>query len=303
MTSRTILAAAMAFAIVGYGTAAAAKDDPVVLQPSSAWNLDYSKDSCTLRRVFGEGDQQAVLELRQFAPNRTLQGMVLAKGIDIDRSPMRYRWEPAPRWSRPFPGQQVGLKTGFKGFIFPATALYDGEISEDDSKEAIYDGGLIRDYYARVATHLRSATAFSISGGFERNLTLNTGSLDAPHKALAACVEELQTHWGIDVEAHKSLTRLPKPTNYAPIVHQLEESYPSDMLLRGMPGIVPFRLDVSQTGTVTGCHVQLEISNQAYERTTCDYLTRLQFEPALDAQGQPLASYYANTAYFSFGRK
>ena len=52
-------------------SAASAKDEPQVLQPSSKWNLDYAERNCRLLRTFGEGDDKVVLIMDQIRPGDT----------------------------------------------------------------------------------------------------------------------------------------------------------------------------------------------------------------------------------------
>ena len=60
-----------------------------------------------------------------------------------------------------------------------------------------------------------------------------------------------------------------------------------------MPGFIRARLDISESGEPTACHIQAPISEPAFEREACEQLMdEGEFFPALDAQGNPIASYY-----------
>ena len=53
-----------AFALAAIATVtspAAAAADPVVLKPSSPWNVDFAETKCRLARLFGEGDDRHLL--------------------------------------------------------------------------------------------------------------------------------------------------------------------------------------------------------------------------------------------------
>jgi len=45
-----------------------AAKEPLHLEPSSKWHVDFAEDSCTLERQFGEGDQKVDFLLFQFEP-------------------------------------------------------------------------------------------------------------------------------------------------------------------------------------------------------------------------------------------
>jgi hypothetical protein len=67
------------------------------------------------------------------------------------------------------------------------------------------------------------------------------------------------------------------------------------MLAKGKSGITPFRLMVDATGEPTACIIQVP-GNAPFDKMTCDVLMRrAHFDPALDANGRPVPSYYLNS--------
>lgn len=48
---------------------AAAADEPLVLKPTSNWQVDYAEDKCRLARKFGEGDTLTVVMFEQDGPS------------------------------------------------------------------------------------------------------------------------------------------------------------------------------------------------------------------------------------------
>lgn len=50
------------------GTAAIARDETLVLKPSSKWQVDYADDSCRLARQFGDAEQTTVLIFDRYEP-------------------------------------------------------------------------------------------------------------------------------------------------------------------------------------------------------------------------------------------
>jgi len=142
-----------------------------------------------------------------------------------------------------------------------------------------------------------------IERAFDETLSLRTGNLHAPMEAMRTCVDELQTHWGIDVEAHKTLSRSAEPLDYARLVRELQEDYPSRMREEGMQGYLRIRLNVSADGIPTACHLQSQINDEAFEEVACTNLMRFaKFAPALDKNGQPIASVFRNSIVYTLGR-
>ena len=75
--------------------------------------------------------------------------------------------------------------------------------------------------------------------------------------------------------------------------------YPLPMLLSGKRAIVQFRLNVDPAGKPTACHIQQSTRPKAFDDAVCKAIMRnAEFEPALDAGGSPIASYWLNTVVF-----
>jgi hypothetical protein len=158
------------------------------------------------------------------------------------------------------------------------------------AKRAFYQSDLYLDFVERRAA---STQAVAFDGAFEERLFLRTGSLGPAFEAMDACLDELVAHWGVDVEAHRNLTRSVEPLDYNRLVREMVEDYPRDMARRRMPAYLQVRLDVSAEGAPTGCHLQSGISDPSFEEIACANMMRFaQFYPALDADGQAIPSYF-----------
>jgi hypothetical protein len=108
------------------------------------------------------------------------------------------------------------------------------------------------------------------------------------------------THWSIDIEAHKTLTRRPVPIDMAAAASMID--YPPKMLRQNMPGLVHIRLAIDERGRITGCHIQMPLSDPVFEETSCaDIQHAFEFEPALDKDGKPIASYWLTSVRFTLG--
>lgn len=165
----------------------------------------------------------------------------------------------------------------------------DYRIAMQRARRGFEQTGVFHDLRARSEG---SITGIHVNNAFDEAVFLRTGELHAPMEAMRSCLDELLTHWGIDAEAHQSLSRQVEPVDFRNWARRVQEHYPYQMLSRGMQGYLRTRLEVSTDGEVTGCHLQTEVNNDEFERVACDNLMRAKFDPALDAQGQPIDSYY-----------
>jgi hypothetical protein len=67
-----------ALAVLALGSPALARE-PLVLAPSTPWNLNYADDSCQLARGFGQGADQVILYLEQFSPGQHYNVRLIGK--------------------------------------------------------------------------------------------------------------------------------------------------------------------------------------------------------------------------------
>ncbi len=270
------------------------------LAPSTDWTLDYDTDSCALRRTFGSGEDQAFLELRRFGPGPPLQAVVGSKRLNpVQNAGFRYRFNETGEWRRVGVPITAMFADGFKGLIFSPYLLEVPGYHDDDSsvvpeRELYFRSAKFADDEMAAAAN---AHVLTLSRGFNHELTLQLGSMAAPIAALNECVAELMTHWSIDVEAHRTLTRPALPTNLLQIPRMMD--YPPKMLRQSMPGLVNVRLDIDPAGLITGCHIQMPLSDPLFEKSSCaDIQHALEFDPALDKDGKPIASYWVTRVVF-----
>lgn len=148
-------------------------------------------------------------------------------------------------------------------------------------------------YVELVRQQAGQITGMRVDGGFEQQVLLRTGSLAAPLRAMDACLDELMLHWGIDVEAHRHLSRAVEPLDYDRLAREIVNNYPREMLRQHQQAMVRVRLAVGADGSATGCNLQNDYNETQFEQVVCqNMLEYARFEPALDAAGQPIASYY-----------
>jgi TonB family protein len=97
------------------------------------------------------------------------------------------------------------------------------------------------------------------------------------------------------------LTRPAVPLDFAAASSMV--GYPPKMLRRAMPGLVNIRLAIDESGRVTACRIQMPLSDPEFESSSCaDIQHAFEFEPALDKDGKPIASYWITRVHFEIGR-
>jgi hypothetical protein len=284
--------AALVAASVMLGSPVLAADAPLILKPASPWEMNYDDDTCALRRMFGDPGNQVFLELRRFSPDARFQISVMGERLSTRGDILQYRFEPSDTWQDGDGPFRAKIGSDLDGYIFR------GWIIPDPVEPELPSGKVDPNEDAVVADAFAKVTGFSVSGGFTQEVTLKTGPLLAPHRAMQLCLDQMLTRWGIDPHAHKTLTRKAVPKDYLAFVRRIQAYYPAAMLVRRKSGVINIRLGISETGGVSECRIQLELSEPEFERGACLKLRGAHFEPALDKDGHAIASYWANTIVY-----
>lgn len=278
---------------------ARAADEPVRLNPSSGWQLEYADDSCRLARQFGGGDQPSLVVIERFQPGDALTLTVTGPfGAVRSGKDATVRFGPAE-------GEQdksfmEGEWAGTPALIFSGMRIASYTEQEKEAREQLKESGQLSAYEPDpiAPERERAVTFLSVDAAGAPEVVFETGSLGEPFAALRRCMDELLTHWGIDAERHKRLTRKALPAD-SPGTWLRNTDYPTSLLRRGAQGIVHFRLSVDARGKVSDCHIQRSTRPEGFDEAVCEVLMRrARFKPALDAEGKPMASYYINTVRF-----
>jgi len=270
---------------------AAAKDRPLVLEPSSKWNVHYADDFCRLARTFGTGDEAITIFLDRFSPSSTFR-------LNLIGQPMK-RWvsdgKAQIRFGRELPDQSLYFYVGSfenKGptWTFAAAVGLRPWVPEEEYDEVTQRAQRARDE--------ANVSEIAIGSPLRTPVILQTGPMKNAFAALHACTEQLVSTWGVNIESHRTAQRLPAPVG-TPEKWITSFDYPPDMLRKRQPGLVEFRLMIDAEGKATACHIQQSTNPEGFNDIVCEALMRrAKFEPALDKDGRPMASYYRSRGRF-----
>ncbi len=271
----------------------------VVLAPSSPWAINYADDSCELARAFGEGKDRTTIHFMRYEPGdkfrltlvgRHARARELMKDVKVQFGPTGVPFSASASRGTANVGQPALI---FTQFI--TIAASDAE-PPDDIRWSGFDA---TDPYKIAPEQERAVTEIAFLTSLTNEVHLETGGLAEPFAALRACNDELLSHWGIDVEKHRSLSRPAIPIG-SPGSWMSAGDYPVEMLRAGFDGLVHFRLIVEASGEVSECVIQDALEPKEFSKVTCDRIKRrAKFEAARDASGQPIKSYWISTVRWS----
>jgi TonB family protein len=289
------------FIISGIDSLAAKDRPPLVLEPSSAWQIDYADDSCTLLRLFGEGDNKSALIFTRFSPydspKMTLTGNPFKAKIYKKSANIQFGTNKEFQEKFIFVGERSGMPALiFSGSVEIVPYTEDQLKMLTQAREEL-DLQTINDIKPPAITD--DIDNLLVKDFAKTPVLLKTGNLVKPMAAMDECLDQLVTTWGIDAKKHKSLSRNALPINN-PGSWLTSEDYPRNLLRKGVRGIVNFRLIVDDKGGVESCHIQRSTRPVGFDEAVCKIISdRAKFEPALDDKGQGIKSFYSNSVIFN----
>jgi TonB family protein len=292
----TMRHAVVALAALSALVAAPLRAEPVVIAPSSPWNVDFAEDKCRLSRLFGEGDNQHYLAFQQYWPapeaGLTVAGPAFKKFRSLERTQVRFFETQVPHRTTPFTATVEQFGTGV---IFSNLKIESGQpeanVIDEPSK-----GGL-----PQMDTALGNQVQFVELKQGGREVRLATGPMGDAFDVLNQCTLELLRVWGLDAERHLAMQSGPRWINQAALTRKITANYPASALAQGEQAIIRMRVIVSAEGTVESCTILKATSATALQSPACEVMQRAEFEPARDAAGQPFRSLYATSITYMIG--
>lgn len=269
---------------------ASAKDsDPVSLEPTSQWNVDFGEHTCRLARIYGDADNRHLLFFEQTWPS-TGFGLTAAgpafKGFK-HRKPteMWFSNQGESDSSKPYKGtvEDVG----------PALIYSTAHLARDSETSSSPPGGL-----AQLDIEAARSAAFVAFKQGGKAVTFQTGPLGKAFKVLNICTQDLVRSWGLDLDRHLDAQSLPNWLNRDEISRRIGRLYPSAAVRKGEQAIVRMRAMIDENGKVTDCHLLDATDTERLESPACKAMMEAEFSPAIDAQGEPFPSYHAETVVY-----
>ena len=282
---------------------------PIRLQPSTAWNVNYAENSCRLSRAFGDGSDAIVLSLESEAPGQA-DMFVLGKALKTYSDKVSGKFLPVQ--AKPMEGHTAQSPFGTAVLWSRVRFLPDdlAEKYEKREKEATSGAGVrppaidLAQKAETEAKHMDFAakvTELEVDARSGHPLILETGSLGAPIKAFDKCSRDSLRDWGVDPDVEDKIVRRP----WSPNVRQwfTPDDYPPAMTVRGQQSDVKVRLLVDATGRVTQCTSLSHFKEKSFDQIVCNkFMKRAHFEPAELADGTKVPSYYVNHVIFRMAR-
>ena len=269
--------------------AIAAEKTPASLPRITKWEMKYDEDSCSLLTQFAAGDNVVMMAVTRTAPGdwfeMRLYGKMLQHG-EI-KMPLEVAFGDGAPIKRTAMSATAGIDQKVAAAIIPGLRVDGWEWASKMEANV-----LVPSVTAEQEAGIKSITFKPAGKGRYR---LETGSMGAPFAAMRTCTDDLVRHWGFDPAVEAKLSRRATP-KVSPAKWLGTNDFPLAAASQGMNGYVKFRLDVDPDGNVAGCRILFRTDPDEFANASCRLLARrAKFQPALDADGKPVKSYFVSS--------
>ncbi|WP_427964038.1 energy transducer TonB [Altererythrobacter sp.] len=287
--------------------------DNIVLKPSSAWSIDYGETSCRMGRFFGEGDDKSVLFLEQHNPSSSFDWTLAGPVLKLVKAGRKVKVQFGPGIEEREALYDDGKLAGFgraivsQGPFVPVRFTLQAADKKKDTERSKQEDNPAENAGASGLPELDTTTGksidwLSIGSGNKQKIILELGNMKKPFMAMNECMESLVKYWGLDPEQQKHRSKVPVWTNKFAAVKTILETYPAEALRAGASAEFNIRIMVDDKGRPTDCVLTNVTTADAFGKNSdvCKIImARAKFEPALDQDGEPLASYFTTRLVYS----
>lgn len=290
--------------------AMAGAPQPVRLQPSSPWDVDYAENSCRLIRTFGVGNELTKLVFESAAPGE-VDMLVIGKPLRTGSERASAKFLPVDNKS--FDGSvAAAVGSNDPAILWPQVPTYSAatlaEIERERDQLKRHPGvrpppvSLVEQAARRAdqEQYAQAVTEIEIDSRAGHPVILESGSLGEAMAAFDKCNRDSLKDWGVNPDLENKIVRPVWAVN--PSDWLFWTDYPEDMLIRGKESQVEVRLLIDASGKITKCTSLSHFEEEEFNRITCaKILKRARFEPAELADGAKVPSYYVRRAIFRIG--
>lgn len=265
------------------------------LYPAGDWEIESDDESCTISRPFSAlGEVDTRLYIRTYGPQAAAQ--VSISGPSFVRDDSRSIVAQVSFGDEDPDGEVAAIATTFRGapMVVFQMALPRPHVDQTNS---FGRGGHVERPLRAFVNFDPGARVMTIDAQEMEPQTIRIGAMGDKLAGLHECEQALVDHWGFDHAQQSSLARMPELTNRDRVNYWI--IYPPNLMLNRISKIVQFRARVDENGEVDECIIQAPAWNSRYLRQSCRAITQgAQFNPALDANGNPVPALWRATMIF-----
>lgn len=292
--------------------------EPLVLSPSSSWNMNYANESCQLARTFGVGDQKTLVQFERFGPGEYFTLLISSKILkfqeNFNASPnpilhptkKEYRktlfqflpvGQAVMRDTAPGTDETTGLPVLVVNLNLSGQMAFDEDAkptaATTSSKPAMADLAALQQASIDLE---KGTTLLRVEQPMNQPIVFALGSLGPAFGALRACTDDLLRSWGLPVDPEHAMARGPTPLGNPGTWFEVNERIGAKMWNNRENSIIYFRMIVDEKGTPENCIMQDATQTDEFRDLTCKALMKnARFNPAVSAGGLPVRGVYRSS--------
>lgn len=277
---------------------------PVVLKPSTDWQLREYDDKCRMIRTFGAGEDELTLWIDKGGPGPGVNLTLIGRAV---RSPYsantRVGFTPGELTDRSFitatssKGRPVLSLFGVQPVsILPDEALVANKQRQSGEEQVNFADASLTAFAseATIAQRYTAITALELNGAVIDPITLEVDDMLPMVQQLFACTTALTERLARASQASADGSKGIKTKDEQVWAAKIQANYPFHLLREGQQGTVAVRMTVNKEGKPTFCEVTAHDGPASFNDSACLLMLRhAQFSPATDAAGNPVAGFYS----------
>ena len=288
---------ASAFAVAALAVAPAAHGQDAPYRLSSPWAVDFGDDYCRLAGDFSNGIQTITVGMERIQPGAAIRLMLAGDAFRPFRSAnqLGYRVEPAGASQKAAYFRTPSADGKEYLFIDNLTLAPMGFTPPAPGQPPAPPPPYSRQGEQDTA---RGVTGIRIEEGLVKPVHIETRALPAAIGVLQECADDLLKTWGLDAEKHKMMT-VPVIPNFSPDGWLPAGMIPFSEFAKFTGNANQIRLLIDTAGKPTSCVIHTPTLAPALNERICSTLMeKATFQPAKDAAGEAMASYWLGSPMF-----
>lgn len=254
-------------------------------EPTSDWTLSVRPNTCIMTRTFQAGDRRVELQLESWIDSHSFRLTLVTSDLKARRRIPQFAFLPGKPQRRPA-SAYARLADG-RSLVTIDASIMDGEDRRRKGDWSVPEASH-SEYVARET----QANRLFLTDVFDPDIVLETGSMRQPLISMAGCMGTIMRNAGIDPEAAEDVSSLAAPTDQDDWSAKIRALYPSKDIRTGGPAYLRLRLAIDKRGKVTDCFVLPDRQPEGLAERACAMARQQSFDPAHDAAGKPVASFF-----------
>jgi len=294
------------FALLFAAPVLIAASQPLVLEPSSQWVLDYGDDSCRLLRTFGADKDKATIVFEKSSPRSPMSLLIVGPAVQVsdDARDSTGEFQPVERSTFKDGVSVKSTETHHDAILWRNVSFADPAMFPElkDRKDP-ESADLVRIQLNRDAIlqsvngRATQVESIAILPRHHRALELKSGTMGEAMKMMNQCTRDELAGWGIDPKIDDKIAVPARPIGMLNWIGP--DDYPMEAVMRGLESSFQFRVNVDASGRVTDCHIATSVQAPEINDRICEKIkARARFKPAELADGTKVPDYFSNTMVF-----